>query len=121
MPSFIPVEITRPKPYLLQVRWEDGSTATITLERLREECPCALCKGETIMGTTYFVGIKQFSPGMNELVSLVPVGNYGLQATWKDGHDAGIYTWENFRNAVLGNALTAAEIADLEHRENQGS
>ncbi len=114
MPSYIPVSIQRPKPYLLRLVWDDGTDCTISLARFREECPCALCKGETIMGTTYIVGMKQFSPGMNELLSLVPVGNYGVQATWKDGHDSGIYTWENLRSIATGSALSADDIARLE-------
>ena len=91
--------------------------ATITLEAFREECPCAVCKGETIMGTTYVFGIKQFSPGMNELKKLEPVGNYGLQAYWGDGHDSGIYTWETLLDIVRRRKLSDSEIAELSRRE----
>ena len=121
MPSYIPTAIERPKPYLLRLSWDDGTVATVTLEKFREECPCALCKGETIMGTTYFVGIKQFSPGMNELVSLVPVGNYGVQASWKDGHDSGIYTWENLRTIALSHKLSDAELLAFEAQEKRAA
>jgi DUF971 family protein len=31
---------------------------------------------------------------MYELKSLQPVGQYAIQATWKDGHDTGIYSFE---------------------------
>jgi DUF971 family protein len=34
---------------------------------------------------------------MNELVSLEPVGNYGIRARWADGHDTGIYPWPLLR------------------------
>lgn len=117
MPSFIPISIVRSKPYLLTFTWADGITATIAVEKLREECPCAFCKGETIMGTTYVFAIKQFTPGMNELLSLTPVGNYGVQAVWKDGHDSGIYTWETLREIALTNKLSNEEIAGLEKQE----
>ena len=30
-------------------------------------------------------------------VKIVPVGRYGVQITWSDGHDTGIYTFENLR------------------------
>ena len=46
------------------------------------------------MGQTVFPGLKTFKPGMNELRSLTPVGNYGVQASWADGHDTGIYSWD---------------------------
>ncbi|MBL7974446.1 MAG: DUF971 domain-containing protein [Candidatus Kapabacteria bacterium] len=118
MPSYIPTTITRPRPYLLSLEWSDGKKSTFLLEKLREECPCAHCKGETIMGVTYTFGLKQFSAGMNELVSLVPVGNYGLQATWKDGHDSGIYTWEMLRNVAITHALSDKDIKNIESTLN---
>lgn len=114
MPSYIPISVHRPKPYLLTLTWSDGIETTFLLEKLREECPCAFCKGETIMGVTYSFGLKQYSSGMNELVSLVPVGNYGLQATWKDEHDSGIYTWEMIRSIAMTYKLTDKDLRQLE-------
>ncbi len=114
MPSYIPRAISRPQPYLIRFDWDDGSSSTILLEKFREACPCAVCKGETIMGTTYFVGIKQFVPGMNELVDLVVTGNYGVQAIWKDGHDSGIYTWQMLRDVAKEHALSDTQLQALE-------
>ncbi len=93
----LPKNISRPLPHLLRVEWNDGFTSTIPLEKLRDECPCALCKGEQIMGQPVSFGIKMFAQGMNELDKLVPVGNYGIQAFWRDGHDTGIYPWQLLR------------------------
>ncbi|MBI3259679.1 MAG: DUF971 domain-containing protein [Ignavibacteriae bacterium] len=93
----LPKNISRPLPHLLTIEWNDGFSATIPLEKLRDECPCAMCKGEQIMGQPVSFGIKMFAPGMNELEKLVPVGNYGIQASWKDGHDTGIYPWQLLR------------------------
>lgn len=69
------------------------------------------------MGTTYFVGIKQFVPGMNELERLEQVGNYGVQATWKDKHDSGIYTWQMLRLIAEKNALRKNDIDDIMRSE----
>ena len=73
------------------------------------------------MGQSVFVGIKTYAPGMNELVSLNPIGNYGVQATWGDGHDTGIYTWEMLRRIFDENALSQADLhsidAELEPKE----
>jgi len=55
--------------------------------------------------------MKTFAPGMNELVKLAPVGNYGVKAAWKDGHDTGIYTWEMLRNVFEGKQLTPEQLA----------
>jgi len=84
------------------------------LRDLRDACPCAYCTGEQILGQQVFVGIKTFAPGMNELVMLNPVGNYGVQATWGDGHDTGIYTWEMLRKVFTEKALSQHDIKSLD-------
>lgn len=104
-----PKSISRINKYLLSIEWPDGFSGVITLERLREECPCAMCKGESIMGEVVFPGMKMLKPGMNELQSLTPVGNYGIQAQWKDGHATGIYTWEALREIVRQFSLNEKE------------
>lgn len=111
----IPKAITRPKPYLLAVEYADGMKATILLSKLREECPCAVCKGEEIMGVRYTFGIQVMKPGMNELEALIPTGNYAVQARWKDGHESGIYTWEQLKTIVQNNALSENELKAMEN------
>lgn len=108
--NYIPISIKRPKPYLLSVEYPDGFKASVLLSKLREECPCAVCKGEEIMGVRYTFGIQIMKPGMNELESLTPSGNYAIQAKWKDGHDSGIYTWEQLRVIMEKNALSEDEL-----------
>ncbi|GAB1429661.1 hypothetical protein MASR2M18_04930 [Ignavibacteria bacterium] len=100
-----PKSLNRINEVLLKIEWNDGLITVVALESLREECPCAVCKGENIMGKLYFPGMKSFVPGMNELVSLTPVGNYGVQALWKDGHSTGIYSWEGLRTIAELHAL----------------
>lgn len=113
----IPVSITRPKPYLLHIKWSDDFSSTFLLEKLRDDCPCAACQGEEIMGQKISFGIKMFKPGMNELKALTPVGNYGLQASWNDGHATGIYTWQTLRTISEKHALDQEMIADLAAKE----
>ncbi len=110
----IPIKIHRPKPYLLATEWSDGFSSTITMQSFRDECPCAMCKGENIMGTTYFGGLTVMKPGMYELASLKTVGNYALQAEWGDGHDTGIYSWEILRAITESNALSPEQMQKLE-------
>jgi len=82
----------------LTVTWPDGVEHRLSLQYLRDQCPCAGCKGETILGKHFSpVKLPQFSPGMYELTDLQPVGNYAVQAYWKDGHSTGIYTWDYLR------------------------
>ena len=82
----------------LSVQWDDGHHSSYTLQLLRDECPCAGCKGEVLFGKVYMPSkLPLYSPGMYELAGLKAVGQYGVQAAWKDGHDTGIYSWEYLR------------------------
>lgn len=116
--SIIPVTINRPKPYLLTIEWSDGLATTITLRTLRDNCPCAVCKGETIMGTTYSFGLQVMKPGMYELQALTSSGNYGIQATWADGHSTGIYTWELLHIICHQHQLNAEQLSTLERKQS---
>ncbi len=109
----VPSTISRPSPFILRIDWSDGVSTSILLEKMRDECPCAMCKGEQIMGQQVSFGMKMFAPGMNDLEKLVPVGNYGVQATWKDGHDTGIYPWKLLRQIAVQNALTEEQLANF--------
>ena len=82
----------------LRVVWSDGHVSLFPLDYLRQECPCAGCKGEMLFGKVYRPPtLQMFTPGMNELVSLTPTGGYGVLAVWKDGHSTGIYSWDYLR------------------------
>ncbi|MBS1912056.1 MAG: DUF971 domain-containing protein [Bacteroidetes bacterium] len=90
-----PTRIEQTSPIELTLTWPDGTLSTMTLKLLRDECPCAGCKGEVILGKVYKPALlPTFTPGMYELVAIDPVGSYGIQITWKDGHHTGIYSWE---------------------------
>jgi DUF971 family protein len=82
----------------LAVRWDDGSESYIPLERLRQACPCAGCKGEVdIMGNIFKNPEKPLTAKALELARLGWVGAYAIQLAWADGHDAGIYSFEYLR------------------------
>ncbi|GMU87520.1 MAG: hypothetical protein AMXMBFR48_27610 [Ignavibacteriales bacterium] len=72
-----------------------GETRSISIKYLRDECPCAGCKGETILLRTYRPAAKgPETPEMYKITAINPVGSYALQISYKDGHTTGIYTWE---------------------------
>jgi DUF971 family protein len=112
-PAPVPTHIHRPQPYLLALRWSDGFESTITLRAFRDECPCAHCKGETIMGTTYSFGLNIMKPGMYELKNLQAVGKYAIQAEWGDGHNTGIYSWDILRAIAEHHALSQDQLCEL--------
>lgn len=88
----------------LLVEWLDGTASAIPFARLRRGCPCAVCRGE--LGRP---GRFQLDPelrsGEDELADIELVGNYGLKVIWADGHDTGIYRFEQLRR--LGEAAGA--------------
>ena len=111
-----PLSLKRINDVVLSSAWSDGFESSILLSDLRDACPCAHCSGEEIMGQVVFPGMKTFNPGMNELASITPVGNYGVQVAWKDGHDTGIYTWEMLRTLFETKRLSQQTLDEIERQ-----
>lgn len=109
-----PIRVKRRNAAVLCAEWSDGFDSCILLSDLRDACPCAHCMGEEIMGQKVFHGFKKFAPGMNELKALTVVGNYAMQATWKDGHDSGIYTWQTLRSIFESKKLSPETLASID-------
>ncbi|MGB8317689.1 MAG: DUF971 domain-containing protein [Ignavibacteriaceae bacterium] len=85
----------------LLIKWEDDSESRLNLKYLRDECPCANCKGETILFKTYRPERKtEEKPEMYKIKNIEIVGGYAIQILWKDGHDTGIYSWEYIKKLV---------------------
>ena len=82
----------------LAIRWKDGSETYIRLEALRRQCPCAVCAGETDLLGHRYGGSPTLSANSFVLKSCAPVGGYGLQPQWADGHGSGIYSYEYLRS-----------------------
>lgn len=79
----------------IQFKWDDDSETIISLKYLRDECPCASCKGETILFKTYRPPkLTMYAPEMYKIKAIEPVGDYAIQISWKDGHNTGIYSWD---------------------------
>lgn len=91
----IPKQIKIENKDKLFIKWEDDSETRIGLKYLRDECPCASCKGETILLKTYRPPkLTVLSPEMYKIKNIEVVGEYAIQLTWKDGHNTGIYSWD---------------------------
>lgn len=85
----------------LAIRWSDQSEQFIPLKKLREACPCASCKGEPgIAGPSAHE--QPVNPPLTDesfqLTAMNPVGGYGVQIVWGDGHSAGIYSYDYLRS-----------------------
>ena len=83
----------------LALTWNDGHESLLQLEQVRKACPCAGCKGEPDLlgGTIMPAEAVEHSSHSYGASKVQPVGRYGLQIFWDDGHSDGIYTFEYLR------------------------
>ena len=82
----------------LAISWDDGGESFIGLERLRRECPCALCAGETdVLGRRLRAPVAPLTPASFQLSRFETVGGYAFQLHWGDGHETGIYPYDLLR------------------------
>ena len=64
---------------LLIVSFSDKTEAMVSLELLRQKCPCASCEGETdALGNLYKGPEQVLNPSSFQISGLQPVGYYGL-------------------------------------------
>jgi ATP-binding protein involved in chromosome partitioning len=78
----------------LSILWDDGHASSYTPAHLRLACKCALCEDE-------WSGERRLQaasiPADIRALSVKPVGRYGVQIGWSDGHSTGIYTFDRLR------------------------
>lgn len=71
---------------ILEIHWQDGSVQKLGNAFLRANCQCASCKP-----------LADRSPAVPEagtrITEIVPVGSYGVQLIFTDGHQRGIFPW----------------------------
>ena len=78
----------------LSIVWADGHASSYDPAPLRLACRCAHCEDE-------WTGERRITAGAIPddiaLLAFRPVGRYGYQLEWSDGHNTGIYTFERLR------------------------
>ncbi len=78
----------------LSILWDDGHRSVHSGAALRLACGCAMCRDE-------WSGEPRIGPGTVPGGVTVresrPVGRYGLQLTFSDGHGTGIFTFDRLR------------------------
>ncbi|HUK14168.1 MAG TPA: DUF971 domain-containing protein [Thermoanaerobaculaceae bacterium] len=90
------------------VVWGDGHESYYPGDALRRACSCATCKGEQhLFGRATLPTLRPLRPEAFVPVAASVVGNYGLQVTWGDGHDHGIYHLDELRAACPCDACRA--------------
>ena len=73
---------------LLDVRFDNGKSFTLSAELLRVESPSAEVQG-------HGPGQKITPVGKRDILirSIEPVGNYAIRIGFSDGHNTGIFSW----------------------------
>lgn len=71
----------------LEFVWSDGGRARLDYQALRRLCPCAACRA----------GRAEAGDAPVAVNALLPVGTYGVQIVFSDGHDRGIFPWPYLR------------------------
>ena len=87
-PSLIEITFHK-KSQVLTLRFDDGEHYELSSEFLRVHSPSAEVRGHSADQAVLQVGKEQV-----KIVELKPVGNYGLSPLFSDGHDSGIFTWQ---------------------------
>lgn len=89
---------------LLLIQWSDKTDSVIPLTTLRDNCPCATCAGEKdALGNIHVGPTQKRNQQSYQLQGLKPVGYYGLQPFWSDGHSTGIYTIDLLKKLAAEN------------------
>lgn len=75
----------------MRIVWDDGRTSIVTMQKLRQSCPCASCvhelTGEKILDDSKI-------PDTIFCAKAEPVGHYALALHFSDGHSTGIYSFK---------------------------
>lgn len=78
----------------LYIEWKDDKKTSYDLLVLRKNCPCALCRGghgkQTVRITDRINEIR--------LTGWKKIGRYAICLHWSDGHDKGMYTWDDLHD-----------------------
>jgi ATP-binding protein involved in chromosome partitioning len=103
-----PIGLLRRDPRTLSVLWEDGHRDDFDVRDLRLACHCALCVEE--MSGRKLLDPKTIRPDVTPQ-QIVSIGNYAVKFDWNDGHNSGIYSFNNLR--ALGASAAASDVENV--------
>ncbi len=84
----------------LKIVWSDHSSGLLTAETLRQNCPCANCVKKIVGGTA--LDKEEVSKDIS-ILELARVGCYAVKLKFSDGHNTGIFSYDNLRNLCGSN------------------
>ncbi|MEJ8851609.1 DUF971 domain-containing protein [Variovorax rhizosphaerae] len=81
----------------LEFCWSSGARHVAAYRLLRSSCPCADCKALRAAGRDV---ATSSSADDIRVTDIQPVGAYGVQFVFSDGHDRGIFPWVFLRDLL---------------------
>ena len=103
-----PIGFLRRDPRTLSILWEDGHRDNLDVRDLRLACRCAVCIEEMTGRKLLDPKTIGFDVSPQKIVS---IGNYAIQFDWSDGHNSGIYSFNDLR--ALGARAAATSVEDV--------
>ncbi len=95
-----PTNLQRLDDRRLRITWSDGSVREYAVADLRAACPCATCREKRNAPPPPPGALTVLSPEEArpvEIESMKPIGNYAYGIAFSDGHNTGIYTFEELQ------------------------
>lgn len=74
---------------IIKITFDNGECFQLPCEYLRVYTPSAEALGHAVGQETLQVGKQEVN-----ISAIQAVGNYGIQPTFTDGHNSGIYSWD---------------------------
>ncbi|MFG0286923.1 MAG: DUF971 domain-containing protein [Rhodopirellula sp. JB044] len=108
--TYSPTAIERIGETGIEITWSDGEKTRWTAQQLRDACPCATCRekhgkihgGDEDTGATQpkpiglpVLSVAEAQP--TRIEGMQPVGTYGYNIAFSDGHNSGIFTFPRLR------------------------
>jgi DUF971 family protein len=104
----VPVELRRcDDGRALEIDWGAQAASRLPADRLRGACRCADCTRARADGRA-----SAIDPAIT-LAAIEPVGSYGVNLQFSDGHARGIFPWAYLRELAAHDAITCSTGADL--------
>lgn len=75
--------------HILEVSFDNGETFQLPCEYLRVYSPSAEALGHAPGQEVLQLGKEEVN-----IASIKPIGNYGIEPSFTDGHSSGIYSWD---------------------------
>ena len=104
----IPVGLMRRDPRTLSLLWQDGQRDDLDVRDLRLACRCALCVEE--MSGRKLLDPQTVRPDVSPR-QITSIGHYAIQFDWNDGHNSGIYAFNDLRD--LGERAALQSVEDV--------